>query len=34
MMQDCVYLMQAQSTLDARRAALLEGENLLYERCY
>jgi hypothetical protein len=33
MMQDCVHLMQSQSTLDARRAALLEDENLLYERC-
>ena len=33
MMQDCVYLMQTQSTLDARRTALLEDEYLLYERC-
>ena len=33
MMQNCVHLMQSQCTLDARRAALLEDGNLLYERC-
>jgi hypothetical protein len=33
MMQDCVHLMQSQSTFDARGTALLKDENLLYERC-
>ena len=33
MMQYSVYLMQSQCTLDAGRAALLQDENLLYERC-